>query len=156
IGWRVAVRAPAQQVAMLLTAVSVPWLVSQDYRLAEDLAAAAQATGSVPVGATGLPLALWWAAGRQLTDLAQGIPDARGTLRASIGELAGAHGRQLGYAQLDGYHWPAALARVDLVDLDLAGLVAMSDRAMRSLDLPGWNLTEDFGGLDPLARVSVT
>ena len=72
-----------------------------------------------------------------------------------IAELAQAHGRQLRYAQLDNYHWSRAQASVDLIDLHLAGLVALTDRALRNSELEAWSLEEFQATLPPLARVSL-
>lgn len=80
----------------------------------------------------------------------------RPILRNSIIELARAHGNQLRYAQFDAYRWPSAQSDVDLVDLHLAGLVALSDRALRRVEGEGWAEEEFWSDLPPLARVSLT
>ncbi|ETK37378.1 hypothetical protein [Microbispora sp. ATCC PTA-5024] len=157
IGRRAALSAAAQQIAALFTAMADPGLVAHEgEELTDALATASQATSATPVGTTGEPLALWWTAGRLLAAMITGARELRTDLAAILAELAGAHGRRLRTAQLDGYHWPRGIARVSLVDLDLAGLVAVSFRALPQIGSPPWDVAEDFGHLPPLARVSLT
>ncbi len=151
-----AVQAPAQQVALLLTAVSNLDQVPDGDELPEFITEAAQARGSAPVGATGTAVADWWGAGLALAGLATGETRARFALTRFISEVAHAHGRLLRTAQLDEFHWQRARSSVDLVDLYLAGLVAISVRVLRRTRLPSWRLADDFAGLPPLAQVSVT
>lgn len=151
-----AIQAPAQQVALLLTAVSNLDQVPDGDGLPELLAAAAQARRSAPVGATGAAVADWWAAGLALAGLATGGPSARRALTQFINEVAYAHGHLLRTAQLDEFHWQRARTPVDLVDLYLAGLIAISVRVLRRARLPSWRVADDFAGLPPLALVSVT
>ncbi|MEV4285502.1 hypothetical protein AB0K40_08340 [Nonomuraea bangladeshensis] len=151
-----AVQAPAQQVALLLTAMSnVDQMLDGD-ELPEFLAEAVQARGSAPVGATGTALADWWGAGLALAGLVTDGPPARLALTQFVSEVAYAHGRLLRAAQLDEFHWQRARTPVDLVDLYLAGLVAISVRVLRRARLPSWRVADDFAGLPPLALVSVT
>ena len=151
-----AVQAPAQQVALLLTAVSNLDQVPDRDDLPGLLAEAAQARGSAPVGATGAAVADWWGAGLAIAGLATAGPPARLALTRFISEVAYAHGRLLRTAQLDEFHWQRARSPVDLVDLYLAGLVAISVRVLRRAHLPSWEVADDFAGLPPLGRVSVT
>lgn len=154
--------APAQQVAVLLTAMSRAESV---YEIPRDaVASAVQAGGSAPVGTTAQPIALWWECGRHLIDLASGWqvvnevpgrPEARERLRQLITEVAAAHGTALRNAQYDGFHWPVAAARIDLIDLDLAGLVAISGRLFRQLKEPYWDMMNDFDNLSMLSKVSI-
>jgi hypothetical protein len=150
-----ALGAPAQQVAVLLTTMSLADAIYEFGITGDTLAAAPQSGGSAPVGTTAQPIALWWECGRHLLDLAVGRPYARGELRALVVELAMAHGIQIRNAQYDGFHWPAAAARVDLVDMDLAGLVAISARLLRQLKEPYWDMPEDFGNLPLLSQISI-
>ena len=69
--------------------------------------------------------------------------------------MAYAHGHLLRTAQLDEFHWQRVRIPVDLVDLYLAGLVAISVRVLRRARLPSWRVADDFAGLPPLALVSV-
>ncbi|WP_345567168.1 hypothetical protein [Nonomuraea rosea] len=155
LGWRIALQAPAQQISLLFAAVSDPSVLARHNWLFDALAAASQAADSAPVGTTAQPMALWWNAGRRLAELTMGVRQARTELRSLVADLAVVHGRQLAHAQLDGYHWPMARARIDLVDLDLAGLVAISARVLRRRAMQEWSLAEDFVNLPPLARVSL-
>jgi hypothetical protein len=147
--------AATQQVAVLMTAMSLADAI-YEFRITSDvLASAVQAGGSAPVGTTAQPIALWWECGSRLADLAFGRARARGDLRTLIVELAGAHGTELRNAQYDGFHWPVAAARVDLVDLNLAGIVAISARLLRQLREPYWDMLEDFDNLSPLSQISI-
>jgi hypothetical protein len=155
IGWKHVSGAPTQQISLLLTAAADQELVEQNGRLFDRLRDVPQATGITPVGTTAQPIALWWMAGLGLAALSRGDGDARAGVRDQIAELAQAHGRQLRYAQLDSYHWSRAQTDVDLVDLHLCGLVALTDRALRNSRLEAWNEEEFRSALPPLARVSL-
>lgn len=156
IDWQYVSGAPTQQISILLTAASDPEVVEQNEQLISALRDAPQASGITPVGTTAQPIALWWAAGLGLADLSRGEYHARADVLGEITELAQAHGRQLRYAQLDSYHWPRAQADVDLADLHLAGLVALTDRALRNSQLGAWS-EEEFQAIQPpLSRVSLT
>jgi hypothetical protein len=150
-----AVQAPAQEVALLLTAVANVGQVPDRDDVPGLLAEAAQARGSAPVGPTGAVVADWWGAGLALAGLGIGSPAARLALTGFISEVAYAHGHLLRIAQLDEFHWQRARSPVDLVDLYLAGLVAISVRVLRHTGLPSWRVADDFAGLPPLALVSV-
>jgi len=156
IGWQQVSMAPTQQVAMLLTVTSDVGVVDRNQPLIRDLREAPQATGITPVGTTAQPIALWWTAGLGMAAMTLGDDDARADVLGRIRDLAQAHGRQLSYAQLDTFHWSRVQASVDLVDLHLAALVALSDRVLRRLGLPDWNADELEANLPPLARISVT
>jgi len=155
IGWQHVSGAPTQQISILLTAAADPEVIEQNAQVIADLQYAPQASGITPVGTTAQPIALWWAAGLGLAALSRGDGDARAGVLDQITELAQAHGRQLRYAQLDTYHWRRAQAQVDLVDLHLAGLVALTDRALRNSRLEAWSEDEFQAILPPLARVSL-
>ena len=157
IGWQRAIGAPTQQVSALLTAASASDYdaVLRNIPLIDALRDAPQSSGVTPVGTTAQPIALWWAAGQGLAALNRQEHQARTEVRELIAELAQAHGRQLRYAQLDNYHWSRAQASIDLIDLHLAGLVALTDRALRNSGLEGWSLEEFQAILPPLARVSL-
>ncbi|WBB91429.1 hypothetical protein [Verrucosispora sp. WMMC514] len=152
---QLAVQAPAQQVALLLTAVADLNEVFDGDELRALLADAPQIRGPAPVGATGTALADWWTAGRALARLATDGAAPRLTLVRFISETAFAHRRLLRTAQLDEFHWRRARAPVELVDLYLAGLVAITVRTLRRAGLPPLQLAEDFAGLPSLAQVSV-
>lgn len=155
ISWQLVSGAPTQQISILLTATSDPEVVERNAELIDAMRYAPQASGITPVGTTAQPIALWWAAGLGLAALSRGNHEARADMRDQITELAQAHGRQLRYAQLDTYRWPRGQAHVDLVDLHLAGLVALTDRVLRNSQLEVWS-DEEFGAiLPPLARVSL-
>jgi hypothetical protein len=156
IGWQYASRSATQQVSLLLTATSHPRVVEQNAGIIDAWGDAPQASGITPVGTTSQPIAIWWAAGLGLADLHRKDPDARTWVRRMVISLAQAHGRQLRDAQLDSYHWSRGQTRVDLIDLQLAGLVAMTDRALRASEREAWNLEELQESLPPLARVSFT
>jgi hypothetical protein len=151
IGWSAALTAPAQQVALLLTAVSDP---VDDPEFNAALASAPLATSAAPVGAIAEPAALWWAAGRELAALA--TDGERTNLAEILADLATEHGRRLRAAQYDQFHWSRACSGTDLVDLEIAGLTAISVRVLRRLGYRPWTLNADFGSLAPLARVSLT
>ncbi|AEK44414.1 hypothetical protein [Amycolatopsis mediterranei] len=147
--------APAQQIAVLFTALSSADGVDGFGIGIDLLRRASQATQATSVGVTGRPVALWWECGVRLAELTYGRPSARDDLRTTIAELATAHGQALRTAQFDRYHWPRALSKMDLVDLDLTGLTAISNRVLRQLGEPEWSMFEDFRDLTPLSQVSV-
>ena len=152
---RHALRAPAQQIAVLFTALSTAEAVGEFHIDSGSLGRAPQATQPAAVGVTGRPVALWWECGVRLAELVSGRAAARDDLRATIAELATAHGQALRTAQYDRYHWPRAASRTDLVDLDLAGLTAVSNRLLRQLGESSWDLLDDFRDLSALSQVSL-
>lgn len=152
---RQSLQAPAQQIAVLFTATASNDAIHEFRIDAGALRRAPQAARASAVGVTGLPVALWWECGVRLAELAYGRWAARDDLRTTIAELAAAHGQALRSAQYDQYHWSRAISRTDLVDLDLAGLTAVSNRLLRQLDEPEWSLSDDFPGLAPLSQISV-
>ena len=156
IGWQYVNGAPAQQISILLAAVSHPEAANWSAEFIEALRNAPQARSAAPVGTTAQPIALWWTAGIDLAFLGRADGEARTAVRDQIIELAQAHGRQLRYAQLDSYHWPRVQADVDLIDLYLAGLVAISDRALGNSRQGPWSNEEFQSIMPPLARVSLT
>jgi len=146
--------APEQQLYLLLAAAADAPRWGSGFLAA--IATARQATQPAAVGALVQPLSVWWETGRLIAEIAAGNAEVRPSLRNHLADLARAHGRQLGFAQQDEFHWRRAVARVDLVDLDLAGTVAQSVRVLQRRQLPRWNVREEFGELSPLAQVSIT
>jgi hypothetical protein len=110
---------------------------------------------SVAVGATSLPLLTWLRIAGLTHALDADHHETRQLLAATLGEVALAHGRQLEFAMADRYQWDGGRWNVDLVDLDLAGALAISARVMRTRDMRRWNLDRDFPGLPPTAQISV-
>lgn len=132
LGVRSSLPTGAQQVYLLLTAAAVPQVVEEYRGMFTQLREALQARSSTPVGSTGHPIADWWAAGLALSRLHDHGARTRERLVGVIGGFGAAHGRLLARAQRDAYHWRHVCAPVDLVDLDLAGLVCLVDRALRN------------------------
>ncbi|MEV4816175.1 hypothetical protein [Micromonospora tulbaghiae] len=110
---------------------------------------------TTPVGSTAQPFSTWWRLGNQLTRWERRAEQNRRDVARTVGELAEAHGRQLELAMADEYHWSSGRARVDLIDLDLAGAVAISARTMRRRSIRPWSFEQDFSGLSPLAGISI-
>jgi hypothetical protein len=147
---RRALRVPAQQLYLLLAAASDAQVISEHGRSIEQLAGAPQARGLAPVGSTAQPLGEWWSAGLALARLHHEDTQARARLVHAIAEFGAAHGRQLERAKRDSYHWRLVSAPVDLVDLDMAGLVCLADRALRDSGGAPLELSE----LEPLSELS--
>ncbi|WBB71448.1 hypothetical protein O7602_16955 [Micromonospora sp. WMMD1128] len=146
-----ALATPAQQRYLLLTAA--PDATDLWPRLAE----APQAHQTAAVGATSQPFSTWWRLGGLLSRLdadadADGI---RRELTRIIAELSEAHGRQLQLAAADDHHWSTGRAQTDLIDLDLAGAVAISARILRQREIRPWRFESDFPKLSPLASISL-
>ncbi|MFF0176085.1 hypothetical protein [Micromonospora profundi] len=145
---------PEQQLYLLLAGATNAPRLGSDFRSA--VGTAQQASQPATVGALGQPLSALWETGRLIAETAVGNEEVRPALRDHIADLGRTHGRQLRLAQVDEFHWRHALARADLIDLDLAGIVAQSVRALRHGQLPRWRPLDEFGELSPLAQVSIT
>ncbi|BCJ48815.1 hypothetical protein Asp14428_02900 [Actinoplanes sp. NBRC 14428] len=116
---------------------------------------AARRYGPLLAGSASQPFATWWQMGSLLSRLEPGDEETRSELAGTIVRVAEAHGQQLEFAMTDRYHWSTGHSRVDLVDLDLAGTVAISVRTMAARGIRPWHLGEEFTGLRPAARVSI-
>ncbi|WDQ02259.1 hypothetical protein PVK74_10780 [Micromonospora chalcea] len=144
-----ALATPAQQRYLLLTAA--PDATDLRSRLAE----APQAHQTTAVGVTSQPFSTWWRLGSLLSHLESDAEGIRRELARIIAELAEAHSRQLQLATADDHHWSTGRAQTDLIDLDLAGAVAISARIMRQREIRPWRFDGDFPALSPLARISL-
>ncbi|MBU2662534.1 hypothetical protein KOI35_03330 [Actinoplanes bogorensis] len=111
---------------------------------------------SIAVGAASQPFSTWWQIGDLTSRLAPDEEEIRLDLNRAIAEVARAHGRQLEFAMADTFHWSTGHSRVDIVDLDLAGAVAIAARVMATRGLRRWDPAEEFHDLSPLALVSIT
>lgn len=144
-----ALATPAQQRYLLLTAA--PDATDLWPRLAE----APQAHQTAAVGATSQPFSTWWRLGSLLSHLESDAEGIRRELARIIAELSEAHSRQLQLAAADDHHWSTGRAQTDLIDLDLAGAVAISARIMRQREIRPWRFESDFPALSPLASISL-
>ncbi|MEU7982863.1 hypothetical protein AB0B63_30575 [Micromonospora sp. NPDC049081] len=144
-----AITTPAQQRYLLLTAA----LDATDVR--SRLADAPQAQRTTAVGVTSQPFSTWWRLGGLLCYLESDAEGIKRDLARIITDLAEAHSRQLELATVDDHHWSTGRAQTDLIDLDLAGAVAISARVMRQRDIRPWQVERDFPALSPLARISL-
>jgi hypothetical protein len=144
---------PAQQVYLLIVMGAFSERVRGPSDLAARLGDHPAATSGASFGTTGAPIADWWALASGLLAGNQSTKGSRDWLRVSFTRLGIAHGEQLRRAQLDGHHWGALHSPIDLVDLDLAGTIALVNRGLRVHDssLDG----DDFAQLPPLAQVSI-
>ncbi|OKI42776.1 hypothetical protein [Micromonospora sp. CB01531] len=144
-----ALSTPAQQRYLLLTAA--PDATDLWPRLTE----APQAHRTAAVGATSQPFSTWWRLGSLLSHLESDAEGIRRELARIIVELSEAHSRQLQLAAADDHHWSTGRAQTDLIDLDLAGAVAISARIMRQREIRPWRFESDFPALSPLASISL-
>jgi hypothetical protein len=144
-----ALAAPAQQLYLLFTAAP------EAADLWPQLAEAPQAHRTLAVGVTSQAFSAWWRLGSLLTRLDSRAEKVRRDVARIIAELAEAHSRQLQLAAADDYHWSTGRAQTDLIDLDLAGAVAISVRIMWRQEIPPWSLETDFPALSPMARISL-
>jgi hypothetical protein len=119
------------------------------------LTEAPQAHRTLAVGATSQPFSTWWRLGSLLSHLEPRAEGTRRDLARIIAELAEAHSRQLQLATADDHHWSTGRAQTDLIDLDLAGAVAISVRIMGQREIRPWHFESDFPALSPLARISL-
>jgi hypothetical protein len=123
--------------------------------LGPALAQAPYARQAVAVGAASQPFSIWWRIGDLICRLSPDDEQIRWDLGRSIARVAEAHGRQLESAMADRYHWSSGQSRVEVIDLDLAGAVAISARVMAVRRIRPWDLEEEFAGLSPAAQVSI-
>jgi hypothetical protein len=138
---------PLQWLYLLLTAAA---------DLGQAVAEVPRARRSVAVGAAAQPFSTWWQIGDLTSRLAPDDEEIRSNLNDVVAEVARAHGRQLEFAMADTFHWSTGHSRVDVVDLDLAGAVAISARVMAARGIRRWDLEEEFDDLSPFAQVSIT
>jgi hypothetical protein len=124
--------------------------------LGQAVAEVPRAPRSIAVGAAAQPFSTWWQIGDLISRLAPDDEEIRSNLNRVVAEVARAHGRQLEFAMADTFHWSTGHSRVDVVDLDLAGAVAISARVMAARGIRRWDLEEEFDDLSPFAQVSIT
>jgi len=123
--------------------------------LGPTLADTPYARRAVAVGAASQPFSTWWRLGDLTRRLAPGDEEVRRNLRRTIARIAEAHGRQLEFAMADTFHWSTGHSRVDVIDLDLAGAVAISARVMANRRIRPWDFDEEFADLSPPEQVSI-
>jgi hypothetical protein len=124
--------------------------------LEQEAAETPTAQQSIAVGAAAQPFSTWLQIGHLTSRLVPDDEEIRSNLNRLVAEVARAHGQQLEFAMADTFHWSTGHSRVDVVDLDLAGAVAISARVMAARGIRRWDLGEEFDDLSPFAQVSIT
>lgn len=107
----------------------------------------------IPFGTAGSPLSDWWNLAIEIC--APGERLDKGQIVTRFDKLARPHGEQLRVAQFDTYHWTRLYGRVDLVDLDLACAVALTNRRLAEEERSPITLKSFSGDLPRLAQVSL-
>lgn len=116
---------PQQQAYLLLAAggsqaiprdSEAPWLLAMEE--------SPHARGVVPVGSLGTPIRRLWDVARQLF---LGVPDVS-VIGRHLAEMSRAYAETIELAQVNDHLWRHAAAPVDVGDLDIAGIAALTAR----------------------------
>jgi hypothetical protein len=119
---------PHQQVYLLLALAAAPTGIDRFGPIAEFAASSPQRNGVAPIGALGTPIRLHWRIATML--LESGIEERRENTAADIvgnlAEIAEVYGRTIDSAMSNRYLWRGGGAPVEVVDLDVVGLLSIA------------------------------
>ncbi len=147
---------PQQQAYMLLATAS---MVNDDIAgsdfimlLRDAVDAAPQRLNITPVGAVGTPMRRYWDIGRVLLD----YPNKESATKVAelVSEISTAYARDVGMARVNEYLWNHASAPVDIVDIDVVGLAAVSARRLGAGAVIS-AMEERLQRLSPLGRIPI-
>jgi hypothetical protein len=125
-GLREALRHPQQQAYLLLASAGSPPVAEAFHdRLQNAIYQSPNRDGVLPVGSLGTPVRRLWAIARAL---AVGDSSELGTIARHLAAMAGGYAETMSLAQVNGHLWANAAAPVDVGDLDIAGIAALTAR----------------------------
>jgi hypothetical protein len=140
-------------VYLLMTIGGFPGAVREAQPPIKEMRSSASARSQIPFGTSRSPLADWWALAMMLGSGPKEIQRER--IVSQLELLARPHGEQMRVAQFDRYHWRRLRGRVDLVDLEVAGVVSIVSRRLAAEGSGPLSLEDFEADLPPLAQVSL-
>lgn len=119
-----ALRHPQQQAYLLLASAGSP-AVAEAFpdHLQDAIYQSPNRDGVLPVGSLGTPVRRFWAIAQAL---ASGDPQEVKTIARHLAAMANSYAETMSLAQVNGYLWANAAAPVDVGDLEIAGIAALS------------------------------
>lgn len=153
------IRLQQQQQAYLVVAASAVVAMQSDNAsglagvLDENLERSPHNTGVLPVGSLGTPIHRFWSVARHLLgDSSRDIFEIARHLVA----MCQAYEEAISLARANDHLWSNGAAPVDIADLDIAGIAALTTRRFNGDRLEGALAEATLGrGLGPIARVPV-
>lgn len=147
-----------QQQAYLVVTASAVAMQSADagslsHALEENLETSPHNTGVLPVGSLGTPIHRFWSVARHL--LGERGGDIVGIARHLVA-MCQAYEEAISLARVNDYLWSNGAAPVDIADLDIAGISALTTRRFDRDRLEGALADATRGrGLGPIARIPI-
>jgi hypothetical protein len=125
-GLREALRHPQQQAYLLLAGAGSPTAAEAFPDLLRNVMyQSPNRDGVLPVGSLGTPVRRFWAIAQAL---ASGDSYEVNTIGRHLAAMANSYAETMSLAQVNRYVWANAAAPVDVGDLDIAGIAALSAR----------------------------
>ncbi|WP_329230187.1 hypothetical protein [Streptomyces canus] len=141
---------PQQQAYLVIAAVSSP-LVYSEFRtpLQQIILRSPHRFGVTPVGALGTPIRRFWAIAEALTR--EGSEGAS-VVAEHLAEMSQKYAESAELAMTNEYCWRNAAAPIDIVDVDMTGIVVSTARILGSRTL-GHSLDLRIHDIHPLGRI---
>lgn len=125
-GLREALRHPQQQSYLLLASAGSPAVADAfPGHLRNAIYQSPNRDGVLPVGSLGTPVRRFWAISQAF---ASGDPHEVITIARHLAAMANSYAETMSLAQVNKYLWANTAAPVDVGDLDIAGIAALSTR----------------------------
>ncbi|MEV0370606.1 hypothetical protein AB0I10_12355 [Streptomyces sp. NPDC050636] len=143
---------PQQQAYLVMAAVSSP-LVSSEFRtpLQQIILRSPHRVGVTPVGALGTPIRRFWAVAEALTI---GGSEGAAVVAEHLAEMSQKYAESAELAMTNEYCWRNAASPIDIVDVDVTGIVVSAARILGSRAL-GHSLELRIPNIHPLGRVQL-
>ncbi|MEW2811906.1 hypothetical protein AB0929_33210 [Streptomyces massasporeus] len=145
-------RHPQQQAYLILSAVSSPIVASQ-FRapLGRIILNSPHRVGVTPVGALGTPIRRFWAIADALTHERK---DGSITVTEHLAEMSQKYAESAELAMANEYCWRNAASPIDIVDVDITGIVVSAARTFGSRAL-AHSLELRTRNIHPLGRMQL-
>jgi hypothetical protein len=146
-------RHPQQQAYLMLALTGTPTAQVSSDRVARVLETSTYADGVVPVGALGTPIRRLWDIARHL--LAR-RPESPYVIAGHLTGMARRYEEAMALAQVNRYLWSHGAAAVDVGDIDIAGVTALTARrfgaqvVLGSLEEAGMSAERNPIGMAPI------
>ncbi|MBT2366821.1 hypothetical protein J7E88_16255 [Streptomyces sp. ISL-10] len=143
---------PQQQAYLVMAAVSSP-LVSSEFRrpLRQIILESPHRVGVTPVGALGTPIRRFWAVSEALTrDGGEGAA----VVAEHLAEMGQKYAESAELAMANEYCWRNAASPIDIVDVDMTGIVVSAARIL-GIRTFGRSLELQLPKIHPLGRVQL-
>ncbi|MFF3331622.1 hypothetical protein ACFYWX_18955 [Streptomyces sp. NPDC002888] len=143
---------PQQQAYLVMAAASSPLVYSQ-FRtpLRQIIAESPHRVGVTPVGALGTPIRRFWAIAEALTR--EGSKGAA-VVAEHLAEMSQKYAESAELAMANEYCWRNAASPIDIVDVDLTGIVVSAARIL-GIGALGNSLELQLPNIHPLGRVQL-